>query len=832
MPRGEIRLLADAIHPLWRTHPTPSGHEVDRNPPAFFWPSSRTAFTQPLMHYDFQLSKSPDFSNLEMSISAQNPSFAVPNGPLELGRWYWRYRETGMEWQGPFQFSIDKGSRIDARPSATEFINQITGDRPRMVIRKAMLGADRKKFDQDGTTAALVKSCEQYFNVKLPESEWGGRFYKDGKEVFKGGKFPEDHVKSMITAPVWEGAITKLCKAYLLTNEEKYGREALRWAMRVASFRLLPENNLTYDNNPYPDGFDFAYYLDSMSYVYDSFYDRMTDEERGIIRKNLSERLRIYYEYYCNRLESRCLDNHSWQISLGAFVRAAITARGDVPEADKYLAYAYNIWEARDPEQSRKDGGWFGGGYVGVNIGVWTEVAALFHAYTGYNYYNTPFYHNQPYWFLYRQPPGSQEDGFSGDGYGGGGRGIGEKVGQWLNVLDADLNIPVAGWLANTAPSKKGGVLSWTRQCEGMPMSNPRKASMPEGLPQSRVFRDTGIVNMHRDLMHATNDLHVALRSSPYGTFGHNLASHNAINVIYHGDYLFVPYGQRFGGAKNSAACYRNTRGHNSVLVDGKGQPFSPEAYGWIPRFLDGKEISYACGDASHAYQASSSDREDELFKSAGLNIDDHISSGVLTRFRRHLLFLRPSLIVVYDELEAKKPVEWDWVLHCRKMMEAKGSVLTVNGVNATVDVRGSVPMVAEVKTKPMYPAINVDGRGGEKAGEPYPVIGSYAYVSSSQKVDKLRIVSLIQVGEQHDVREKDGKIECGNWSLQPEMNVIKPANLLVENKNGKAEFLLKDPKTGASVLTEVINGQKTISTAVDELPYDALDLQYSNGTN
>lgn len=830
---GEIKLLAKAIHPFFRTNAFPSNLEVDANPVTFFWPSDRIDYLTPLKKYDFQICQKSTFTQIEEESLLQNPSFYVSKKHLSVGNWFWRYREEGKNWQGPYTFIISTKTRNDNRPQSSQFVAAINDEHPRVVVRKERLPIAQKVFASNGVKEAIIEEAGKYFDVELPENEWGGKFYKNGKRVFKGGKFPEDHIKSMITSPTWNAAIVCLCRAYLITGEEKYAVEALRWGNRVSTFPLVP-TPLSYEGNPYPDGFDFAFYTNSMAHIYDCLYSYMSNIQRDVIRRNISDRLKIYYNYYCNRLENRCLDNHSWQISLGTFVRAAITVKGDVPEADKYLAYAYDIWTARDPEQSHTDGGWFGGAYVGVNVDVWAEIPVYFSTYTGHNFYDVPYYHNHPYYFLYRQFPGSKEDGFAGDGYGADNIDYGEKLKIWFDILGVELNNPVATWLADGASQKKSQKyidFAWFRQAEGLAGGKTKKGSLPDSLPQSHLFQDIGIVNMHTDLQHPENDLHVALRSCPFGTFGHNLASHNAFNILYKGDYLFVPYGQRFGGSKNSVACYRHTRGHNSILIDGKGQPFSPEAYGWIPRFLDGQKISYACGDASNAYRADSFDREDDFFKAAALNRDDHISRGVLNRFRRHILLLKPSLVLVYDEMEAKQPVQWDWVLHCRKNMIATKNTLTVEGVESKVDVIGSTEMAAVVKDKPMFMPINVDGRGGEQAGEPYPVLGQHAYVSTIQKTPNLRILSFIQVGKVNEIKKiSENEYRCGNWVIKAVMNTGLMANLSVSNVDGSSTFVLKTEDTGESVLKEIINGKTKVLRTVDELPYDAKGLEQISG--
>lgn len=820
---GEKRPTVTAIHPLWRTDVFPAKSiEVDTNPVSFFWLSDRREFTLPLRKYDFQLSRSTDFSLVEEQNLQQEPSFYVSKKALSPGKWYWRYRESGGVWQGPYSFVVGKGTRLDQRPSAAVFVEAVGGERPRMVIRKERLAIVRKDFLKDGTTAQIISEADRYFNVVLPDEEWGGKFYKNGERVFLSKKFSAEHIKSKITSGIWNNAITTLCRAYLLTDDSKYAQEALRWGLKVCSFDVMP-SLLTYDGNPYPDGFCFAFYLNSISCLYDALYDYMSIEQRRTVRDNLALRLRYYYEYYCNRLENRCFDNHTWQISIASFVRAAITAKGDIPEANKYLSYIYDAWTAIDPEQSHSDGGWFGGGYVSVNIDVWLEVPAYFSMFTGYNYYDTPFYNNHPYYFLYRQAPGSVEDGFSGDGYGGNGKSLGNKISAWMSVLGVELNHPVAKWLGNLS-ERKSGLFSWTRSVEGKKVWSDIQVDRPISLPQSRDFRDIGIVNMHTDLLNSQNDLHVALRSSPYGTFGHNLASHNAFNVIYQGEYLFVPYGHRHGGDKNSVACYRHSRGHNTVLIDGKGQPLSPEAYGWIARYLGGREITYACGDASNAYDAASFELEDQLFANAGLNRDEHISRGEMKRFRRHTLLLGNSLILVYDELEANHPVRWDWILHCRKKMTADGNMLKVDGVDAKVEVFGTVPMQAEVKERPMFMPVNVDGRGGQKAGTPYPVKGNYACLSTVRKTEKQRILSFIQVGETNKVLESpDGSYCCGEWKIEPVMSSDRIANLKITKRDSSVCFLLKDGKNGETVLRELVDGKVVEKRVVDELPYGAI---------
>ena len=50
-----------------------------------------------------------------------------------------------------------------------------------------------------------------------------------------------------------------------------------------------------------------------------------------------------------NRLENFIADNHVWQMNFRIFTMAAFTVYGELPEADTWVDYCYNLWLARFP---------------------------------------------------------------------------------------------------------------------------------------------------------------------------------------------------------------------------------------------------------------------------------------------------------------------------------------------------------------------------------------------------------------------------------------------------------------------------------------------------
>lgn len=54
-----------------------------------------------------------------------------------------------------------------------------------------------------------------------------------------------------------------------------------------------------------------------------------------------------FYEEYVNHLENRIADNHVWQMTLRILTMAAFATVGELPEADTWADYCYNVWVSR-----------------------------------------------------------------------------------------------------------------------------------------------------------------------------------------------------------------------------------------------------------------------------------------------------------------------------------------------------------------------------------------------------------------------------------------------------------------------------------------------------
>ena len=90
------------------------------------------------------------------------------------------------------------------------------------------------------------------------------------------------------------------------------------------------------------------------------------------------------------------------------------------------------------------------------------------------------------------------------------------------------------------------------------------------------------------------------------------------------------------------------TRSSNAITFDGgQGQgPDGIEFRGEITRFASDGRVDRAVGRAKAAY------------------------GGALTKALREIVYVRPGLVVVYDELASAKPRAWEWNLHALERMD------------------------------------------------------------------------------------------------------------------------------------------------------------------
>ena len=164
-----------------------------------------------------------------------------------------------------------------------------------------------------------------------------------------------------------------------------------------------------------------------------------------------------------------------------------------------------------------------------------------------------------------------------------------------------------------------------------------------------------------------------------------------------------------------------------------------------------------------------------------------------VTRFRRHLVLLRPSHVLIYDELEAAKPVTWTFMLHSLKPIRQLGNDWFA-GANEHAagyarlfckeSVTGSV-------TDQFFgiPVDEENKRGGQNPPN------WHVSISTSNKLAATRFLTVIEVvpGKKLDDKpvkpeaEGTGRVQLrlGDYTVTAELDPGKPSYLEVHDQTG-----------------------------------------------
>jgi len=135
---------------------------------------------------------------------------------------------------------------------------------------------------------------------------------------------------------------------------------------------------------------------------------------------------------------------------------------------------------------------------------------------------------------------------------------------------------------------------------------------------------------------------------------GHGHPDINSFCLFAYGEWLAIDPGYTL---------LKLTRNHNTVIVNGCGQA------GAGNKWLNYQEFG-AREPAPAILRVESNSVYDYVLGDAG-NI--YIDEARLKSFRRHLLFLKPDIVVIADELEGKENARFEWLLNARRSIKEKG---------------------------------------------------------------------------------------------------------------------------------------------------------------
>jgi hypothetical protein len=628
-----IAAFAGAQTPDRATRPEEWGYRpaensaVAVNPPAFSWVSDGNQY-----RFDLQWAKSADFAGA-VTVEKLTWSVYTHNRPLPPGAYFWRYRILRPDgsvsgWSRTRRFTIPAGAVEFPQPSMAELSARIPKQHPRLFVtpkdlprlRAYAAGAGRSHFE------ALRKRADALLKVEpTPEPIHMGdasnpetrKYWWSNREQTQKACFEAETV-----AMVW-----------LLTGEAKYGEAARKWTMHLAAWNPDgPTNWRLNDEAAMP-------ILHRLARVYDWSHAVLSEEERRKVRAALARRALDVWKSgqagqgggHLNRPYSSHA-NRSWH----KLAENALATWGENAESDEYLRFALTKFFGAYPVWADDDGGWHEGvsywaGYM-TKIRWWIDMARTAF---GIDAFQKPYFAHFADYALYTAPPGSPECG------------LGDLSARppspgwsFVHYFAAAARNPYWAWWAREwkiQPDREEPALGflWTE----LPKVEPKA---PSDLPPSKLFRGIGVAILNTSLTDPAGNVQIRFKSSPFGRQSHGHDPHNSFTLTAYGDALLVNnvYRDIYGSPFHKDWVW-TTRAQNALLVDGAGQrAHTADPDGSIVAFETNPRYDYVAGEAPAAYQ------------------------GKVKSYRRHILFSKPDVVVVADEVEPAAAGELQVMLH------------------------------------------------------------------------------------------------------------------------------------------------------------------------
>jgi hypothetical protein len=830
--------LPHMVYPKYRRWMSPDNGDIARfTSPSLQWPSKKSQV------FEVRVAKDKGFTK-ELTTIKDIP-FSVINIHNELtpGVWYWQYKAQNDHWSDIACFTINDQSIDFVPPSFKTLLESIPKYHPRVMVKKQDWSRLQSKSMSYKESSYIIEEAGRIIGMQIPSE-------RDATIQFEGRDDKETNkIKKIFSKKVGDefgNSLKILTQAYVLTKKKKYFNIAIKWMREATSW---DPKGLTRIND-----FGDALIMESLAVAVDVFWDQLNPKDRSEILHQIVARANGFYEHWMNYLENRNSSMHVWQHILHRLFLTSVALIDEVPDAANWLEYIYELWLAQHPKMGEEDGAWFNGtGYVRMNVITVLDIPMKLGEFTGQNFFVAPWYGNFMKWLTYAYPPGATSDGFCNDGkkwpmpnieYAAFADAFARITGDPLGVdyskavlaeLD-QLEEPLID-LDYSGPPLERAILSddkdyaWFRISKGYDLPLPLRDNAVE-LADAEIFPDVGVAYMNTDRTDVKNNLRVSIKSSPMGPLAHTHAEQNTFNIAYKGKRLFYNSGYRpWMGAPHTLAWYKHTQGHNGILVDQQGQPYDAGAYGFLPRFIDGEQLTYAVGDASYAYQAH------EL--SPKQRKDNTPNDMEVKFFRRHYLLIKPNLFIVYDEMEAHKPVDWSWLVHnyhgLKLNAEHKTVETTYDDRGGRVTLFGGANLKYSVSDKFSVEPKNIL-RKNDPNGNSLTYNNHWHFkATTKEKQQKMRFLAVIQVSDDLTytpirLSENIDEFQVDCWIIKANLDITSPGLITVQNQEETVQFCSHDPsEEGAAKLVEQVDGKEIVKIVKDTYPISIVSASKRN---
>ncbi|OAS20432.1 DUF4962 domain-containing protein [Paenibacillus oryzisoli] len=615
-----------------------------QNPPDFRWPAVSGAD-----NYDLQVSRSTTVSSVVYEQETLTSNFYNFNHVFDTGTWYWRVRfhkpvSGWSEWSDIRKFRIEEENVPFPVPSVEQLLSNISATHPRIWANSSTLADFRnlrytvgqdmfQRINQSVIAALCTPTAENPHQCDLvePDFPYGATYNHNA---------PEFVAAQRVLRTNSEAAINKMFNAafiYFLTGSPEIGQYAKARLLDLASWN--PNGTTSYFIH---DQVHRSIALDS-AMAYDWLYDLLSPTEKQTVLNMVKARTQTLVNEIVVKypIQSKPYDSHGW--TAFGFVGIIATALlNDLPEAESWFRQVVPAYINILPPWGGEDGGWSQGtGYWQWSSTLSKQFMDVLLSASGFNLYDKAFSRNEGLYPLYAFPKGSPKGIFGDDSeYAPGSASV-----TVYNRLAQMYGDPRMKWAAGAIGTGMNGEMSNYFYGDDNLDARP-----PVDLPDSKWFQDIGLVTMHSKL-YDPDSVSLYFKSSPFGTYNHSHADQNGLIVNAFGESLAVESGfYDYYGSSHDTNYAKQTFAANAITVDGKkGQPIDNiDADGKIMSFVTHPDFDATSGDATAAY------------------------SGKLNQANRSIVYVRPDMFVVIDQLQSTNPggSEFEWRLHADNQMD------------------------------------------------------------------------------------------------------------------------------------------------------------------
>jgi hypothetical protein len=482
-----------------------------------------------------------------------------------------------------------------------------------------------------------------------------------------------------------------LALAYLLTGSQRYLDAAVTWSLASCSYPTWGTGNR--------DGIDLSvgHQLFGLALVYDWLYDQLPASARSTIHNTLLTRGNVMFQAPGNKAywKKSILQNHLW-VNLAGLTAAALALRE--PDTNAWTDFSRDKFR-----QTEAALGPDGASHEGVPY--WTygvEYLLKFWHLAGDAWNEKP---TSPWWpktaayRLYMGLPRNSwspqndlidiADGPRADYYG---------PDYLLRRLAHLYNDPHAQWLA--AELERASATNYASRWLNLLWYDPAiPEQSPAALPTFHHFEDIGIVSARTGW--TGDESLLAFKCGP--PLGHAAAKFDydaGAGHVHPDANHFVLFGAGEWLLRDDGYAWKQTDQHNTLLIDGAGQ--IGEGAQWF-RALD----AIRAHANPRVLTATSNPEYDEIIGEAASIYPANLG---LKSFRRRLIFWKPDMLLVLDDIQTASPRRLELRFHPEFPAALEANALIARGPKSILRIDLLTPENVTISNGPM-PSKTRDGK-------------------------------------------------------------------------------------------------------------------------